>query len=66
MLDTGVLVPFENDAMLTIDSPFFVGGTDKVRPRRAPTIGEHSEQILREIGYDEIAIAKLRESRIVA
>ena len=32
----------------------------------APAVGEHSDQILREIGYDETVIAKLRESRIVA
>jgi crotonobetainyl-CoA:carnitine CoA-transferase CaiB-like acyl-CoA transferase len=66
MLDTGVLVPFENDGLLTIDSPFFVDGADKVRPRRAPAVGEHSDQILREIGYDETMIAKLRENRVVA
>jgi crotonobetainyl-CoA:carnitine CoA-transferase CaiB-like acyl-CoA transferase len=66
MLDAGVLVPFENDAMLTIDSPFFVEGADKVKPRKAPAVGEHSDQILREIGYDDSVIAKLRESRIVA
>jgi crotonobetainyl-CoA:carnitine CoA-transferase CaiB-like acyl-CoA transferase len=66
MLDAGVLVPFENDAMLTIDSPFFVDGVDKVRPRKAPGVGEHSDQILREIGYDDTVIAKLRENRIVA
>jgi crotonobetainyl-CoA:carnitine CoA-transferase CaiB-like acyl-CoA transferase len=66
MFDAGVLVPFENDAMLTIDSPFFVDGADKVRPRKAPAVGEHSDQILREIGYDDTVIAKLRENGIVA
>ena len=66
MLDAGVLVPFENDAMLTIDSPFFVAGTDKVKPRKAPAVGEHSDEILREAGYDETTIARLRENRVVA
>jgi len=66
MLDAGVLVPFENDAMLTIDSPFFVAGTDKVKPRKAPAVGEHSDEILREAGYDDTAIARLRENRVVA
>jgi crotonobetainyl-CoA:carnitine CoA-transferase CaiB-like acyl-CoA transferase len=66
MLDAGVLVPFENDSMLTIDSPFFVAGTDKVKPRKAPAVGQHSDQILREAGYDDAAIAKLRENRVVA
>jgi len=66
LLDAGVLVPFENDAMLTIDSPFFVAGADKVKPRKAPAVGEHSDEILREAGYDEAAIARLHESRVVA
>jgi crotonobetainyl-CoA:carnitine CoA-transferase CaiB-like acyl-CoA transferase len=66
MLDSGVLVPFENETMLTIDSPFFVDGADKVRPRKAPAIGEHSDEILREAGYDETTIAKLRENKVVA
>jgi crotonobetainyl-CoA:carnitine CoA-transferase CaiB-like acyl-CoA transferase len=66
LLDAGVLVPFENDSMLTIDSPFFVAGADKVKPRKAPAVGEHSNEILREAGYDEAAIAKLHQSRVVA
>ena len=66
MLDAGVLVPFENDTMLTIDSPFFVAGADKARPRKAPAVGEHSDEILREAGYDDTAITKLRENRVVA
>ena len=67
MLEAGVLVPFEgDDAMLTIDSPFFVAGTDKVKPRTAPAVGEHSDEILREAGYDAAAIAQLREAKIIA
>jgi len=67
MLEAGVLVPFEgDDAMLTIDSPFFVAGANKVKPRKAPAVGEHSDEILREAGYDAAAIAQLRESKVVA
>jgi crotonobetainyl-CoA:carnitine CoA-transferase CaiB-like acyl-CoA transferase len=67
MLDVGVLVPFEgDDSMLTVDSPFFVDGADKVKPRKAPGIGEHSDDILREAGYDSAAIAQLREANVVA
>lgn len=66
MLDNEVLVPFENDTMLTISSPIWVDGSKKVRPRKAPGIGEHSDEILRNAGYDEASIRKLREQGAVA
>ena len=65
MLDNEVLVPFENDTMLTINSPIWVDGTRKVQPRRPPVIGEHSDEILRQAGYDEASIRKLRASGAV-
>jgi crotonobetainyl-CoA:carnitine CoA-transferase CaiB-like acyl-CoA transferase len=60
------VVPFENDTMLTINSPIFVDGAPKVRPRKAPALGEHSDEILRAAGYDEAAIKRLRASGAVA
>jgi crotonobetainyl-CoA:carnitine CoA-transferase CaiB-like acyl-CoA transferase len=66
MLDNEVLVPFENDTMLTISSPIWVDGSSKVQPRRPPGIGEHSDDILRQAGYDDASIAKLRASGAVA
>ena len=66
MLDAGVLVPFEDDATLTIDSPLYVAGIEKSKPRKPPALGEHSDAILREAGYDDSAIGQLREARIVA
>ena len=65
MRATDVLIPFENDAMLTINSPLWVEGADKVRPRRPPGLGEHSDEILRAAGYDDAAIRKLRTAGIV-
>jgi formyl-CoA transferase len=65
MLANDVLVPFENDTMLTINSPVWIEGSDKVKPRRAPSIGQHSDEILREAGYDEAAILQLRTAGAV-
>jgi crotonobetainyl-CoA:carnitine CoA-transferase CaiB-like acyl-CoA transferase len=65
MLENDVLVPFENDTMLTINSPIWVDGEKKVRPRKPPGIGEHSDEILRRAGYDEAAIRKLRAAGAV-
>jgi crotonobetainyl-CoA:carnitine CoA-transferase CaiB-like acyl-CoA transferase len=66
MLENEVLVPFENDTMLTVNSPIWVDGSQKVQPRHPPEIGEHSDEILRGAGYDEAAIARLRSSGAVA
>ncbi|MGB6638166.1 MAG: CoA transferase, partial [Bradyrhizobium sp.] len=66
MLENEVLVPFEDSTMLTINSPIWVDGSQKVKPKRPPEIGEHSEEILREAGYDETAIRNLKASGTVA
>ena len=66
MLENEVLVPFENDTMLTISSPIWVDGSKKPPPRRPPGVGEHSDEILRSAGYDEAAIQALRASGTVA
>ena len=65
MLDNEVLVPFENDTMLTINSPIWIDGTKKVQPRKPPAVGEHSDEILRGAGYDEAAIKALRSNGAV-
>jgi crotonobetainyl-CoA:carnitine CoA-transferase CaiB-like acyl-CoA transferase len=66
MLDNEVLVPFENDTMLTINSPIWIDGAKKVQPRKPPGVGEHSDEILRKAGYDDATIEKLRASGAVA
>src|ERR1700680_3917660 len=65
MLENEVLVPFEGDTMLTINSPIWVDGSKKIPPRRPPGIGEHSDEVLREAGYDEASIRRLRASGAV-
>jgi formyl-CoA transferase len=65
MIDNDVLLPFEGDKLLTVNSPIWVDGSHKVAPRRPPGVGEHSDEVLREAGYDEAAIKQLRSSGTV-
>jgi crotonobetainyl-CoA:carnitine CoA-transferase CaiB-like acyl-CoA transferase len=45
---------------LVINHPVRVEGVRQVGPRRAPDLGEHAEEILKELGYDDETIADLR------
>jgi crotonobetainyl-CoA:carnitine CoA-transferase CaiB-like acyl-CoA transferase len=66
-LTAGFLRPYADDPeLMTIDSPFFIGGQDKVPPRTAPAVGENSDQVLRAYGYGDSEIAELRAAGVVA
>ncbi len=56
----GALVPFADGRGLTVSSPFHLDGETKVSPQRAPAVGEHSESVLREAGYSNDEIVRLR------
>ncbi|MFT4101605.1 MAG: CoA transferase [Burkholderiaceae bacterium] len=66
MIESGVLKQMADSETLTIDSPFFVDGIEKTPPGMAPTLGEHTDQILRDAGFDDEAIRQLRTDRIVS
>ena len=62
----GALVPFADGKGLTVSSPFHVADEMKVAPRRAPAIGQHSEDVLREAGYAADEIGRLRNLGVLA
>ena len=63
-----IVVPLEGAGgklTSTISSPIQVHGVTKVPARRAPDLGEHSNEILRELGFDAKSIDALRTSGAV-
>ncbi len=50
----------------TVSSPIQVGGVAKRPAQRAPQLGEHNEEILREIGFDAAQIAAFAERKVIA
>jgi crotonobetainyl-CoA:carnitine CoA-transferase CaiB-like acyl-CoA transferase len=61
----GAVVPFADERGLTVSSPFHLQGERKVAPRRAPSVGQHTDEVLREAGYSEADIQRLRALRVL-
>jgi crotonobetainyl-CoA:carnitine CoA-transferase CaiB-like acyl-CoA transferase len=40
-------------------------GAFRPQPEESGPLGEHTDEVLHEIGYDDAAIARLREQRVV-
>src|SRR5712691_474418 len=66
ILASEALVPFADGSSLTVNSPFWVAGQQKVTPRPAPTVGEHSEEVLREAGYSDPEIRAMLSEGVIA
>ena len=56
----GALVPFADGKGLTVSSPFHLDGETKEAPRRAPSVGQHTDEVLQEAGYSTNDIGRLR------
>jgi formyl-CoA transferase len=68
MRASGALVPIDDPragASLTVSSPVWMEGQDKVPPTLAPEIGEHSVEILRGAGFDQAEIDRLLQAGVV-
>jgi crotonobetainyl-CoA:carnitine CoA-transferase CaiB-like acyl-CoA transferase len=65
MYAAGALVPYADGSGYTVNSPFWIEGQEKVAPRRAPALGAHSEEVLRDAGFAEAEIARLRAEGVI-
>ena len=63
-----IVVPLEGAGgklTLTVSSPIQVHGVSKTAARRAPELGEHNDEILKDLGFDAKTIDSLRVSGAV-
>ncbi|SNT30983.1 formyl-CoA transferase [Streptosporangium subroseum] len=68
LLANQVLIPIDDGSTephLTIDSPVRLDQEQKVRPGPAPGLGEHTESVLRDLGFDTAGIEELRKAETV-
>lgn len=49
----GFIIPFEDGKSVTVNSPFEIDGVKKIAPKRSAAIGQHTREVLKEIGYSE-------------
>ncbi|MFJ8503611.1 CaiB/BaiF CoA transferase family protein [Streptomyces avermitilis] len=68
LLANRVFVPIDDgsdEPHLTIDSPVRLDQEQKVRPGPAPDLGEHTESVLRDLGFDAAGIEELRKAEAI-
>lgn len=68
MLENEILAPVSDPsigATHTVNSPVQVAGVRKVVPSRAPRLGEHSAEVLVELGYAPEQVAQLAAAGVV-
>ena len=65
LLDNDILVPFAGSETRTINSPISLRGADKVQPRMPPSVGQHTDDVLKEAGFDAADIAQMRAAGAV-
>lgn len=68
MLATGVLVPMPGGegTDMTVSSPFWITEAAKVTARPAPGVGQHTDEVLHELGLSDLDINSLRSAGSVA
>ena len=66
--ENGIVVPLQGaggNLTSTVSSPMQIHGVAKVPAKRAPGLGEHNEEILRQLGFSAIEIDDLRAAGAV-
>ncbi|HEY3963292.1 MAG TPA: CoA transferase [Planctomycetaceae bacterium] len=69
LLANDIIVPIADGSATpryTVSNPVTIRESPKVPPRVAPELGEHSDEVLRDIGFDSTQIDGLRASGAVA
>ena len=66
MRHAGALVPFGDGQGMTVMTPFHIDGVEKVPAQRAPSVGQHNAAVLREAGYTDADVERLRGLGVVA
>lgn len=68
MLENGIFMPVKDPEIgsrYTVSSPIQVAGVAKEEPRRAPQLGEHSCEVLSDLGFSNDEVSALRASGAV-
>ena len=63
-----IVVPLEGageNIKLTVSSPIQVHGVAKVATKRAPDLGEHNDEVLKELGFETNEIERLRAGGVI-
>lgn len=69
LFENRIVVPIDDGSAspkYTVDSPLTVKDSPKVAPRRAPSHGEHTNEVLLEIGFDKPAVEAVWKSGVVS
>lgn len=69
MIANGIFAPIDDPAVpakFTVNSPVQVAGVPKVKPRAAPSLGQHSVEILRDLGYSDGEVSAFLKASAIA
>ena len=62
----GVFVDIEGSDLRTVSNPVTIEGAAKAAPKLAPEVGQHTCEILRELGFADADIETLHAHGVVA